>query len=170
MHPLGPELPILAHVACARVCQQLYVLCASHALVRATVGIGTVIIVYIGVAYTGGGDDLNNPLGASSPVKNSPMRVVVRVEGAAVSGTQALRGVREGSAAGGQQCCVPMISVADRKHLMAAIQDLKAGSAAAPCAPVVRSACARLHLEEPQMLWYPPGGAQGARGEDRRVR
>ena len=54
MHPIGPELPISAHVACARVCQQLYVLCASHALVQATVGVGTVIIVYIGVAYTKG--------------------------------------------------------------------------------------------------------------------
>ena len=39
----------------ARVCWQLYVLHASHALVQATVGVGTVIIVYIGVAYTGGG-------------------------------------------------------------------------------------------------------------------
>ena len=55
MHPIGPELPISAHVACARVCRQLYVLCASHALVQATVGVGTVIIVYIGVAYTAGG-------------------------------------------------------------------------------------------------------------------
>ena len=56
MHPIGPELPISAHVACARVCWQLYVLRASHALVQATVGVGTVIIVYIGVAYTRGGD------------------------------------------------------------------------------------------------------------------
>ena len=55
MHPIGPELPISAHVASARVCQQLDVLCASHALVQATVGVGTVIIVYIGVAYTRGG-------------------------------------------------------------------------------------------------------------------
>ena len=55
MHPIGPELPISAHLACARVCRQLYVLCASHALVQATVGVGTVIIVYIGVAYTRGG-------------------------------------------------------------------------------------------------------------------
>ena len=55
MHPIGPELPISAHVACARVCRQLYVLLASHALVQATVGVGTVIIVYIGVAYTKGG-------------------------------------------------------------------------------------------------------------------
>ena len=57
MHPIGPELPISAHVACARVCRQLYVLRASHALVQATVGVGTVMIVYIGVAYTreGGG-------------------------------------------------------------------------------------------------------------------
>ena len=55
MHPIGPELPISAHVACARVCWQLYVLRASHALVQATVGVGTVIIVYIGVAYTRGG-------------------------------------------------------------------------------------------------------------------
>jgi hypothetical protein len=44
-----------AHVACARVCRQLYVLRASHALVQATVGAGTVVIVYIGVAYTRGG-------------------------------------------------------------------------------------------------------------------
>ena len=55
MHPIGPELPISAHVACTRVCRQLYVLRASHALVQATVGVGTVINVYIGVAYTGGG-------------------------------------------------------------------------------------------------------------------
>ena len=55
MHPIGPELPSSAHVACARVCRQLYVLRASHALVQATVGVGTVIIVYIGVAYTTGG-------------------------------------------------------------------------------------------------------------------
>ena len=58
MHPIGPELSILAHVACARVCRQLYVLRASHALVQATVGVGTVIIVSIGVAYTGGGGGL----------------------------------------------------------------------------------------------------------------
>ena len=63
MHPIGPELPISAHVACARVCRQLYVLRASHALVQATVGVWTVIIVYIGVAYTGGGGSmcLNSP-------------------------------------------------------------------------------------------------------------
>ena len=30
-------------------------LCASYALVQATVGVGTVIILYIGVAYTKGG-------------------------------------------------------------------------------------------------------------------
>ena len=52
MHPI---LPIPAHVACACVCRELYVLCASHALVQATVGVGTVIIVYIGVAFTKGG-------------------------------------------------------------------------------------------------------------------
>ena len=55
MHSICPELPISAHVACACVCQQLYVLRPSHALVQATAGVGTVIIVYIGVAYTGGG-------------------------------------------------------------------------------------------------------------------
>ena len=55
MHPIGPELPISAHVAFARMCRQLYVLCASHALVQATVGVGTVLNVYIGVAYTRGG-------------------------------------------------------------------------------------------------------------------
>ena len=55
MHPIGPELPISAHVACARVCRQLYVLRASHALVQATVDVGTVIIAYIGVAYRRGG-------------------------------------------------------------------------------------------------------------------
>ena len=38
MHLIGPELPISAHVACARVCRQLYVLRTSHALVQATVG------------------------------------------------------------------------------------------------------------------------------------
>ena len=41
-----------AHVACAYACRQLYVLRAIH--VQATVGVGTVIIVYIGVAYTKG--------------------------------------------------------------------------------------------------------------------
>ena len=47
--------------ACARVCWYLYVLRASYALVQATVGVGTVIIPYIGVAYTrGGGGYLNN--------------------------------------------------------------------------------------------------------------
>ena len=55
MHPIGPELPLSAHVARARVCRQLYVLRASHALVQATVGVGTVILVHIGVAYTRGG-------------------------------------------------------------------------------------------------------------------
>ena len=44
MHPIGPELPISAHVACARVCQQLYVLRASHALVQATVGVGAIMM------------------------------------------------------------------------------------------------------------------------------
>ena len=62
MHPIGPELPISAHVACVRVCRQLYVLRAGHTLVQATVGVGTVIIVYIGVAYTRGGDALQNVL------------------------------------------------------------------------------------------------------------
>ena len=47
MHPIGPELPISAHVACTRVRRQLYVLHVSHALVQATVGVGTVTIVYI---------------------------------------------------------------------------------------------------------------------------
>ena len=54
MHPIGPELPISAHVACARVCRQLYVLRAGRAFVQATVGVGTVIIVYICLAYTRG--------------------------------------------------------------------------------------------------------------------
>ena len=43
------------HMLTTCVCRQLYVLRASHALVQATVGVGTIIIVYIGVAYTGGG-------------------------------------------------------------------------------------------------------------------
>ena len=55
VHPIGAELPISAHVACARVCWQLYVLRASHTLVQGTVGVGTVINVYIGVAYSRGG-------------------------------------------------------------------------------------------------------------------
>ena len=55
MHSICLELPISAHVACARVCWELYVLRASHALVQATVGVGTVKTVYIGVAYTRGG-------------------------------------------------------------------------------------------------------------------
>ena len=37
------------------MCRQLYVLRASHALVQAAVGVGTVIIVYIGVAFSKGG-------------------------------------------------------------------------------------------------------------------
>ena len=64
MHPIGPELPISAQVACACVCWQLHVLRASHALVQATVGVGTVIIVYISVAYTraaGGGGGISEP-------------------------------------------------------------------------------------------------------------
>ena len=72
MHPTGPEWPISAHVACARVCRQLYVLRASHILVQAAVGVGTVIIVYIGVAYTkGGGGTRENPPGSN---KNPPAR------------------------------------------------------------------------------------------------
>jgi len=55
MHPIGPELPISAHVACARVCRQLYVLRASHALVQATVGVGTVLIWDFCIAFTGRG-------------------------------------------------------------------------------------------------------------------
>ena len=55
MHRIGPESPHSAHVACARVCRQLCVLRASHALVQATVGVGT---VYIGVAYTGEGGQI----------------------------------------------------------------------------------------------------------------
>ena len=55
VHPICFELPISAHVACACVCRRLYVLRASHALVQATVGVGTVLVVYIGVAYTKGG-------------------------------------------------------------------------------------------------------------------
>ena len=55
MHPIGPELPISAYVACPRVCWQLYVLRAGRAIVQATVGVGTGIIVYIGVAYARGG-------------------------------------------------------------------------------------------------------------------
>ena len=62
MHPIGPELPISAYVACARVCRQLYVFRASHALVQATVGIGTVIIVYIDVPYTSGGGGYGLPM------------------------------------------------------------------------------------------------------------
>ena len=54
-HPIGSELAISARVASARVCRQLYVLRASHALVQAILGVGIVIIRYIGVAYTKGG-------------------------------------------------------------------------------------------------------------------
>ena len=66
---MGPELPISAHVACARVCWQLYVLCSSHALVQATVGVGAVIIVYIGVAYTGGGGTKSHIVGNTKTQK-----------------------------------------------------------------------------------------------------
>ena len=74
MHPIGPELPISAHVACARVCLQPYVLRASHALVQATVGDGTVIIVYIGVAYTrrGGGWQQLGTTGRGGPPPWTP--------------------------------------------------------------------------------------------------
>ena len=43
------EVKVHSYHACARVCRQLYVLRTSHALVnvQATVGIGTVIFVYI---------------------------------------------------------------------------------------------------------------------------
>ena len=47
MHPIGPELPISACGLRTGVCQQLYVLRPSHALVQATVGVGTVILVCI---------------------------------------------------------------------------------------------------------------------------
>ena len=49
------EVKVHSYHARARVCRQLYVLRASHALVQATAGVGTVIIVCIEVAYTGGG-------------------------------------------------------------------------------------------------------------------
>ena len=48
------EVKVHSYHARARVCRQLYVLRASHALVQATVGVGTVIKVYVGVAYTRG--------------------------------------------------------------------------------------------------------------------
>ena len=45
---------------CARTCVSAVVCVGgSHALVQATVGIGTVITVYIGVAYTRGGGVLS---------------------------------------------------------------------------------------------------------------
>jgi hypothetical protein len=50
------EVKVHSYHARARVCRQLYVLRASHALVQATVGVGTVIMVYIGVAITNGGE------------------------------------------------------------------------------------------------------------------
>ena len=71
---LSSHLPISAHVAYARVCRQLYVLCASHALVQATVGVGTVIIVYIGVPYSRGG-------GATIHQRNLQARVQVLPSG-----------------------------------------------------------------------------------------
>ena len=49
------EVKVHSYHAHAHVCGQPYVLCASHALVQATVSVGTVIIVYIGVSYTRGG-------------------------------------------------------------------------------------------------------------------
>ena len=52
MHPIGPEFQ---HMWPAHVRRKLYVLRACHALVQATVGVETVMIVYIGVAYTRGG-------------------------------------------------------------------------------------------------------------------
>ena len=58
MHPIGPELPNSAHVACAHVRRQLYVLCASHALVQATVGVGT-----------GGGGTLKQTVCSRAPKK-----------------------------------------------------------------------------------------------------
>ena len=72
MHPIGPELSISAHMACARVCRQLYVLRASHALVQATVGVGTVILVYIGVAYTRGGEGGSRAAGVRCGPQVSP--------------------------------------------------------------------------------------------------
>ena len=52
------------------VCRLLYVLCASHALVQATVGVGTVIIVYVGAGYTkGGGGTLKQTVCSRAPKK-----------------------------------------------------------------------------------------------------
>ena len=57
LHPMGPELPIFNFSTCGlRMCVQLYVLRATHALVQATVGVGTVIIVlHWHSLYKGGG-------------------------------------------------------------------------------------------------------------------
>ena len=49
------EVKVHSYHARARVCRQLYVLHASYALVQATVGVGAVIIAYIGLAHTRGG-------------------------------------------------------------------------------------------------------------------
>ena len=49
------EVKVHSYHAHARLCRLSYVLRASYALVQATVGVGTVIIPYIGVAYTRGG-------------------------------------------------------------------------------------------------------------------
>ena len=52
---MGGDGGALILCARSRVCQWLYVLLASYAHVQATVGVGTVLIWYFGVAYTRGG-------------------------------------------------------------------------------------------------------------------
>ena len=54
---------------------------ASYALVQATVGVGTVIIPYIGVAYTsgGGGGGGNGLHGVSRQVHNGPSAMVSKL-------------------------------------------------------------------------------------------
>ena len=104
MHPIGPELPISAHVACARVCRQLYVLRASHALVPATVGVGTVVIVYIGVAYTRGGGVVGVAVVTSGG--SGQATAVVPLVAVIVSGRAVVAGTRGVESAAFDLCCV----------------------------------------------------------------
>ena len=80
-------------MASTRVCRRLYVLRASHALVQATVGVGTVIIVYIGVACTGVGGLFRIPWGVKDPRGVISWRLMGR------DGSTQLRSAREAGVA-----------------------------------------------------------------------
>ena len=129
MHPIGPELPISAHLACARVCRQLYVLCASHALVQATVGVGTVIIVYIGVAYTRGGGTATPP----PPPLSFPRPPPVAAQGVAVASRAPTRARCTGPRRARPPGCAPGDDTRSREQVLVPPRPLTPSPTAAPC-------------------------------------